>query len=159
MSFLKPTASLTSGLLVRKGSAVPSGYNLPLHAARTNAIEEAALNDRQPPPVSGWIDSPPLAAAPPPVEAPLLAAKAAPDAAGEAPVTRAGAGERGAASERGAKVSLRLDADRHTRLRIAALHLGRSGQQLLVEALDRYLDTAVGTVLAGQCACLQPTKR
>jgi len=54
-----------------------------------------------------------------------------------------------------AKLSVRLDEDRHRRLRLAALHLGRSGQQILIEALDAYLKRSVPTILGGQCACLQ----
>jgi hypothetical protein len=54
-----------------------------------------------------------------------------------------------------AKLSLRLDGDRHRRLRVAALHLGRSGQQILVEALDAYLERSAELICGGQCACLR----
>jgi hypothetical protein len=68
---------------------------------------------------------------------------------------RGGKPLRGGAVAPAAKLSLRLDGDRHRRLRVAALHLGRSGQQILVEALDAYLERSAEAILGGQCACLR----
>jgi hypothetical protein len=68
---------------------------------------------------------------------------------------RGGKPPRGGAATVAAKLSLRLDGDRHHRLRLAALHLGRSGQQILVEALDVYLERSAEVILDGQCACLR----
>jgi len=45
---------------------------------------------------------------------------------------------------------VRLDAARHTRLRILAARRGRTSQDLMVEALDRMLEAAGET-----CACLR----
>ena len=39
-------------------------------------------------------------------------------------------------SEERARITLRLDPDRHLKLKLAAAHLRRSSQQILVEALD-----------------------
>ena len=48
-----------------------------------------------------------------------------------------------------ARVSLRLDDRRHRRLRIAAVHLDASLQQLLTHALDQYL-----AQVAPDCPCM-----
>jgi hypothetical protein len=48
-----------------------------------------------------------------------------------------------------ARVSLRLDDVRHRRLRIAAIHLDASLQQLLTHALDQYL-----AQVALDCPCM-----
>lgn len=48
--------------------------------------------------------------------------------------------QRSAASEgRRAAVTLRLDAERHFRLKMAGLMLNRSAQVIMTEALDKYL--------------------
>jgi hypothetical protein len=48
-----------------------------------------------------------------------------------------------------ARVSLRLDDARHRRLRLAAIHLDASLQQLLTHALDQYL-----AQVAPDCPCM-----
>jgi hypothetical protein len=48
-----------------------------------------------------------------------------------------------------ARVSLRLDDARHRRLRIAAIHLDASLQQILTQALDQYL-----AQIAPDCPCM-----
>ncbi|MDZ7711811.1 MAG: hypothetical protein U5L06_01215 [Rhodovibrio sp.] len=50
-----------------------------------------------------------------------------------------------------ARVSLRLDEARHRRLRLAAIHLDASLQQILTHALDRYL-----AQVAPDCPCMRP---
>lgn len=56
------------------------------------------------------------------------------------PSARAGKPRRSALEQgRRAAFTLRLDADRHLRLRLAATFQNRSAQQLVTEALDRYL--------------------
>ena len=47
------------------------------------------------------------------------------------------------------RLSFRVDAERHRRLRLAALRQGRSRQQLLIAALDAYLASGAGMVDAG----------
>jgi hypothetical protein len=110
----KPAAALASGLLARKGEAVPTSLVVLPIMPRAQP-ELTAPRDRA------------LGCNPP----------------------------RGGAVAAAAKLSLRLDGDRHRRLRLAALHLGRSGQQLLIEALDAYLERSAEAIRGGQCACLR----
>lgn len=51
-------------------------------------------------------------------------------------------------------VSLRLDPHRHLQLRLAAAHMRKSAQQILSEALARYLEEMAPQVSGGACACL-----
>lgn len=162
----KPFASLTSGLLARKGQAKPAmrpqgfggGFNMGSSTSRDDLgwndmgydVQRPAVVDPSPvslvpPPVS----SPPpvviqreelaqeLGIAPEPVEpvAPVLTAapRAKAPKAVKRPVLDA------AAAHRKAAFTLRLDADRHLKLRLATAVRNRSAQQLVTEALDRYL--------------------
>ena len=59
----------------------------------------------------------------------------------------------GAGQERVA-FTLRLDRARYTRLKILAARRGRSGQDILTEALDAYLEAC-----ATDCACLRGAAR
>ena len=52
------------------------------------------------------------------------------------------------------KLSLRLGAERHLRLRLAAAHLRKSLQDVLTHALDAYLDRVAPVVARGHCDCL-----
>lgn len=52
------------------------------------------------------------------------------------------------------RVALRLDEARHRRLRLAAAHLHKSVQAVMVAALDHYLDRIVPCVLDERCDCL-----
>lgn len=140
MSPFKPLASLSGGLLVRKGGAMPASLVFP--------VPEFPVPEPQPAPrVEARVTASHAAAPSPRAETPRPAAQ-------EKPVRAQGGGSppRRAST---AKVSLRLDPDRHQRLRIAALHQRRSGQQLLLAALDAYLDRSALTVLDGACTCLQ----
>ena len=66
----------------------------------------------------------------------------------------------GRAPRRSAKLSLRLDPDRHLRLKLLSAHQCRSGQALLIEALDRYLAGCDATQPGGaSCACLASAHR
>jgi hypothetical protein len=123
----KPFASLSSGLLARKGQARP--------AMRRQATLAEAGDDL------GWNDmgEPVEVAAPAPLP-PVLAQReelaetfAAPERP-VAPVTLAPLGKRAA-------FTLRLDADRHLRLRLASATRGQSAQKLVTEALDAFLTT------------------
>ena len=53
------------------------------------------------------------------------------------------------------RISLRLDADRHLKLKLSAAHLHRSLQDLLINALDAYLEQVGPAVMNGKCACLE----
>ena len=52
------------------------------------------------------------------------------------------------------RVSLRVDPARNRRLRIAAAQFGQTGPELLLAALDHYLDQVVPRLLDGKCSCL-----
>lgn len=158
----KPLASLSSGLLARKGQARPAmrpqgfGFTSLSHAGDQLGWNDMGHDVAAPEPVEAL---PPvlverealkeeLAA---PVEERVVAeAPAAPAPAVDAPVrpvsvltakrlqreTRAKVKDAGKAA-----FTLRLDADRHLRLRLATATRHRSAQQLVTEALDAFLKT------------------
>lgn len=135
----RPVASLSSGLLARPGSAKP--------AMRPQSYGFGPLDDL------GWNDlgtQQPASPAPEPEPAapipPVLVERAelAKAVAPAAPATtkvakRAKPSRAKAVAGHKAAFTLRLDADRHLRLRLASAVAGRSSQQLLVEALDAFL--------------------
>jgi hypothetical protein len=51
------------------------------------------------------------------------------------------------------KLSFRLDQDRHLRLKLAAAHTDRHIQDILTAALDRYLTDLAPAVKSGGCTC------
>jgi hypothetical protein len=115
----KPLASLSSGLLARKGQARP--------AMRPQGVgsDDLGWNDMGVPPV--LVERAALVEE---VEAPAISQATAEHVAREsASQTRAGK----------AAFTLRLDADRHLRLRLASALRNRSAQQLVTDALDAFL--------------------
>jgi hypothetical protein len=118
---MRPLASLTSGLLARKGQAKP--------AMRPQGFAGFGMSQED----LGWndmgYDAPRPAPEPPVVvrQREELAAKLQ-----AIPVPRAKAGER----VDKAAFTLRLDEERHLRLRLASAVTHRSSQQLLTQALD-----------------------
>lgn len=143
----KSSASLTSGLLARKGQARPAmrpqGYvNL------TPTLEDLGWNDMGDEPVPT-----PTPAAPQPAGAPAELPKVLAQlevlkervetVAPAAPVPALAAIEPAPeARARGWRTAftLRLDADRHLRLRLASAVRNQSAQQLVTQALDAFLD-------------------
>ena len=132
----KPLASLSSGLLARKGAAKPAmrpqGFVGVTHPATHDDLGWNDMGDEAPAP------------APKPVvlrqrEA-LDAQIAAPAPAPVRPAPRAG-GKPSPARKTKAAFTLRLDADRHLRLRLASAVTNRSAQQLVTQALDQFLDS------------------
>ena len=146
----KPQASLSSSLLARKGQARPamrpqgfSGFG--------NFAE--AMDDL------GWNDmgqaEPALVAEPPvlrerevlkaeietPRPKPVVALPAPKPAMTEAALTRIGRTVRAKQSKAKSAFTLRLDTERHLRLRLAAAVCDRSAQALVTEALDAFLAT------------------
>ncbi|MEH3047955.1 hypothetical protein [Sphingomonas adhaesiva] len=137
----KPMASLTSGLLARKGQARPAMRRqapTSLTALPGGAEEDLGWNDMgSPEPVVPALVPEPLplvleeraqlvaALTPAPVATPVVV---------EAPVARVAGGRKAA-------FTLRLDADRHLRLRLASAVRGRSAQQIVTEALDALIGT------------------
>ncbi|WP_062732258.1 hypothetical protein [Sphingobium abikonense] len=159
----KPLASLTSGLLARKGAAQPAMRRpmLGFGHGQANALQQDDLgwNDmgfdvepapqpmEQPvaiglTPMGATLDAP----VPPVVtEREELAERinAAPEAVrpvGKKTAKRADP-LRAVAQGRKAAFTLRLDADRHLKLRLASAVTGRSAQQMLTQALDEFLMT------------------
>lgn len=162
----KPLASLSPTLLARKGAARPAmrpqlGALAPDALARQ--IEDLGWNDMgedaPAPGLASAAEPPhhphnhaglePVAAAPAPAAVvPLVPETPVPEAA-EVPVVvrqRAAAARRVAATRRSALAdgrraafTLRVDAERHLKLRLACAIRGRSAQQLVTEALDRLL--------------------
>ena len=53
------------------------------------------------------------------------------------------------------RVTLRVPTARHLRFRLAAAHLGRSNQALMLAAIDHYIDNVLPLLIAGRCACLE----
>ncbi len=166
----KPFASLSSGLLARKGQAKPamrpqgfSGFGAVSDAIDDLGWNDMGHNDSQPgaAPVE-TLPLPPVlrqrevlvqeieAAGPDPVRAqPVAAPMAAPASAHASPVppkrtTKRGGGGNGTTNgSSGAKAAftLRLNADRHLRLRLASALHHQSAQQLVTKALDSFLKT------------------
>lgn len=183
MATLRPLASLSSGLLARKGAARPAmrpqsfalseptpaaiedlgwndmGHAMPapapvaeLHAADT-AVADTAVNE----------DAAPDEAAVPTVlvERDALAkAIEAPPQVRSVSIPTATRLRRETAHAGKAALTLRLDADRHLRLRLAGAITNRSAQDLLVQALDALI-SSVPTVeaLVAQLPAATPRKR
>ncbi|ANI76857.1 MULTISPECIES: hypothetical protein [Sphingobium] len=147
----KPLASLTSGLLARKGAAQPAmrrpvmGFGRQANAALMQ--DDLGWNDMgfdvtEPEPVPAEpravvgltpMTLPPVAAPVPPV---VIAREELVERMEEAvktvsPATRS--------KGRKAAFTLRLDASRHLKLRLASAVIGRSSQQMVTEALDIFL--------------------
>ncbi|AEG48130.1 hypothetical protein Sphch_0432 [Sphingobium chlorophenolicum L-1] len=166
----KPLASLTSGLLARKGGASPA-MRRPVFGMTSGATalqEDLGWNDMgfdvtqsEPAPtearsVAGLTPMtavPALAPIPAVVTereelAERIAAESIAEASAPAQLAPAKAEKpkkpakaRTAAVTKGRKAAftLRLDADRHLKLRLASAIVGRSAQQMVTEALDAYL--------------------
>lgn len=147
----KPTASLSSGLLARKGQARPAMR--PQALGHPATLDDLGWNDLGTPPAVEPIDpaaSTDLNAALPPVlrEREALAQEVAHPADAAAPVSRpvsantvARMVRETAAKKTKAAFTLRLDTDRHLRLRLASAVRHQSAQMLLIQALDAFLTT------------------
>lgn len=161
MSDIKPFASLSASLLARKGTAKPAmrpqlqPVAHPHDAlARAYPPEEAFSPAEDSGQTHDWADD--LGwndmgedrgedrgedmgeASATPTPAPALAQVVAlPRAAAPAPTARRSALAQG----RRAAFTLRLDAERHLKLRLACTVSGRSAQILLIDALDQLLTT------------------
>ncbi|RYE01463.1 MAG: hypothetical protein EOP61_11170 [Sphingomonadales bacterium] len=156
MGSSKPMASLSSSLLARKGTAKPAmrpqGF-VDLHAH--NPHDDLGWNDMgdEPVAVTQPIEKPvvlrqiesieeKIAQAPAPVAAPepvVAPAPAAPAPKPLAPAAVARVARAAAAKTSKAAFTLRLDTDRHLRLRLASAVTNRSAQQIVTEALDAFL--------------------
>ena len=132
-------ASITSSLLVRKGEAAPS-----VRSPSSPASAPAAL----PAPVSTPADrpSPPTAQTEPAVVRTC--------ASGRGGLSSDNAACQLPESERGLRASVRLDPVEARRLRLAAVLLDRTHQDLISAALDQYLDRLSRRELK-DCACFR----
>lgn len=137
MSEAKAFASLTAGLLARKGGAKPA-----MRPQMYHVQDDLGWNDMGEPPTPEPVKAVPIPIAfgkaapetlPPPVVA-QQAALAETFAVSAMPV-RAAPGAHGKSA-----FTLRLDEARHLRLRLMGAHRHRSAQSLVTEALDRFLD-------------------
>lgn len=167
----KPLASLTSGLLARKGAALPAMRRQPIAGFGRAVHDDLGWNDmghdvpgpvaepRAPmgltPMAGGQAASiqpvAPVAVeaetlAPAPIPAVIVAREelaervaAEPMAAEPAPMAPAKHRAKPRAASRKAAFTLRLDAERHLKLRLACAVLGQSAQQMVTQALDAFL--------------------
>jgi hypothetical protein len=146
-------ASLSSGLLARKGTARPAMRPQGFHGyGATGTIDDLGWNDmgaETAPRPAAAIQPPSIPVPLPPVlieREELKLEVEAPRAEAEAPkpVTprRAARIARETVSKNPkAAFTLRLDADRHLRLRLASAVTNRSAQHLVTTALDAFLQT------------------
>ena len=159
----KPFASLSSTLLARKGQARPAmrPQGFASFAPTPAQLDDLGWNDMgvegglqgapEPTPITPAVEPAADAPAPPVVvlqeslreemasvePAPV----ATPQAVRSVSVATAGRLQRETAHKGRAAFTLRLDADRHLRLRLASAVTHRSAQQLVAHALDRFLVT------------------
>ncbi|MCP1470492.1 hypothetical protein J3E64_002180 [Sphingobium sp. OAS761] len=160
----KPIASLTSGLLARKGAAQPAMRRPMMGFGRANAAavqqDDLGWNDMgfDVEPTPSPVEQPPVIGLTPMGQTPVPAETAVPPVIAEreelaerisAPVAEAApqpsvvsAVPRKAALARTSKAAftLRLDTERHLKLRLASAVTGRSAQQIVTEALDDLLN-------------------
>lgn len=148
----KPFASLTSGLLARKGGATPAmrrqisfghddlgwndmGHEMP---ARPEQRFATGLTPMSAPTPVAPVEIAPLA---PPVVPAVVEQRRKLEKKMAVPAKPVLA----AVSRKGrAAFTLRLDAERHLRLRLASAVSHRSAQQLVTEALDAFLENVPG---------------
>jgi hypothetical protein len=150
----KPAASLSSGLLARKGQARPAmrpqGF---VGLDPGTSLDDLGWNDMgsdlQPASAPAFEPVPPVLAqrqtlveefAPEPVAVPVAPEPEAP-ARPVSTATAARIGREVGARKGKAAFTLRLDQDRHLKLRLASAVTGRSAQVIVTEALDAFLES------------------
>lgn len=129
-------ASLSSSLLVRKGAARPS----PLQPDAAGAAQRGAES-----PAAGRFTFSGRGGE--------RAERFPPGETARAP--RVGQWRNARGSDDRVRVTLRVSRQRHLQLRLAAAHLDKSQQQILSEALDRYLADMAPSLVGHECPCLQ----
>jgi len=128
MSALKP-ARLTSALLTRKGMTSPSAAP----PIRANMVESM----RAQPPLPAETPPSPAAPEPTPLRADLSDWIGPRKSEGKAKKSVLTAPR---SAEKRVRVSLRLDVDRHLRMKLVATHLNRTLQSLFTQAIDEYFE-------------------
>lgn len=137
----KPLASLTAGLLARKGTARPAMRRTYVPGMATPSLPTSVQDDL------GWNDmgADHAPSAPPPLtvvkrDGAVVLDEARPPVPEPAPTKAAKPhAEVRAARATKAAFTLRLDPERHLRLRLACAMNHRSAQQIVTEALDAFL--------------------
>jgi hypothetical protein len=122
----KPLASLSAGLLARKGDARPAIRRAYVPMAPISRLPQPDVQDDL-----GWNDMGEEVPSPPRQQQERIEHSYS-------------AGKKAATRNSKAAFTLRLDADRHLRLRLASAVGKRSAQQLVTEALDAFLDKHPG---------------
>lgn len=149
MHVAKPAASLTAGLLAQRGHARPAMRRTTVSGLTpaTATIEDLGWNDMGEDAImSPPVDSSPVASQIATLNAELLGqpdegiAMSDTIPSIEAEATATGPAPRLTPAGRKAAFTLRLDAERHLRLRLLSAVTNLSAQQLLIAALDRLLD-------------------
>jgi hypothetical protein len=173
MTDSKPFASLSSGLLARKGGAKPAMrpqvFGSPSGNIEDLGWDDMGLDAEAPEHVPSSIAAltPASAAVREPVVQQQLAkieASFAPEAKAPPAARRRSNGNGHAAPERltarqKAAFTLRLDPERHLKLRLACAVAGRSAQQIVTEALDRMIEALPEIdALAGQLPARSGTR-
>lgn len=156
---MKSVARLTGSLLARKGFAAPSQEGV-VHTLN-HGLPHAVL------PSAPTLVTPPSPAAPGPEAAPA----AAPEAVGEAVHKEAVSKPVGKTTRKHAArptprpagnpdpgprvaMTLRLDGERHLKLRVFSAHSNLSSQEILTAALDDYLERHTTEAGLSHCECL-----
>lgn len=153
----KPQASLSSSLLARKGQARPAmrPQGFAGFGNLADAIDDLGWNDMEGDAAARVAQHPagpaksPVMIEEPPVLREREALKAEIETPGSAQasamsdtaLTRIGRNVRAKQTKAKSAFTLRLDAERHLRLRLASAVADRSAQQLVTEALDAFLAT------------------
>lgn len=126
--------SLTSSLLARKGTARPAMRPQDLDAPATGVVDDLGWNDMGGSPPQVLVERQALKVE---IERPVASvSKATVARIGRETLSKTGGAKTGGAK---AAFTLRLDTDRHLRLRLASAVTGRSSQQLVTQALDAFL--------------------
>ncbi len=128
MSASKP-ARLTSVLLTRKGMAAPSAAP-PSRANRVESMRAQPPLPAETPPSPATPEPTPLRADPSDWIGPRKNESKAKESVPTAPRS----------AEKRIRVSLRLDVDRHLRMKLVATHLNRTLQSLFTQAIDEYFE-------------------
>lgn len=154
---MKAAASLTGSLLARKGAAYPASYSAPNASPQTPAGAEGSHNsadvvrsgmplaphtsDQGPQMQDGRFveEMKDAKAAPAPMAAAPVAAAPAPGSAASPDVEEPGLPQVMDKMGR-VRLSVRLDPDRYLRVKMASARTRWSAQDIVIAALDRYLD-------------------
>lgn len=59
---------------------------------------------------------------------------------------------------RAKRMLIRMDDRQRLRLALASVHLGKSRQTVVLDAIEHYLSRAMPTLLSGPCACISSEK-